>query len=53
MTQVEAARQLDSREDEALVANVAFVGAGALATLALTLLVFQTDAVFGTDGDTE
>lgn len=48
VTQVEAARQLDSREDEALVANIAFAGAGAFAVLAVYLLAFQGDAVFGT-----
>lgn len=46
-TQAEAFRELDSREDEALVANVAFAGAGALAMLALYMLVFEGDAVFG------
>ena len=49
VTQAEAASALDGHEDEALVANVAIAGAGAFAALALYLLVFQGDAVFGTD----
>lgn len=50
-TQHEAATALDAREDEALVANIAFAGAGTLAALALYMLVFQGDAVFGSDAE--
>lgn len=49
VTQREASADLDDREDEAFVANVSFVGAGALAALALFMLVFEGDAVFGSD----
>lgn len=51
VTQREAAATLDDREDEALVANIAFAGAGTLAALALYMLAFQGDAVFGTDAE--
>jgi hypothetical protein len=50
-TQREASSALDTREDEALVANIAFAGAGTLAALALYMLVFQGDAVFGADAE--
>jgi len=49
LTQVEAAGALDDRETEALVANVAFAGAGVLGAVALFMLVFQNDAVFGAE----
>ncbi|MBI2897656.1 MAG: PEGA domain-containing protein [Deltaproteobacteria bacterium] len=47
-TQREAELALDEHETEALVANISFVSAGALGALALYLLIFQSDAVFGT-----
>ncbi len=50
-TQREAADAFDTHDDEALVANIAFAGAGTLAALALYMVAFQGDAVFGTDGE--
>lgn len=50
-TQREAEAALDDHETEALVANISFISAGALGTLALYLLIFQTDAVFGTPAE--